>query len=243
MEIIRKKDLREVCNEIELIIEGSDNKSDYKYIYLNLDEALTKEINYAEIELICKTVIKIAKTKNKILRFLEKDFWRFINKIPFKIILLQTLDFEENEELLSNKAYENENKRVLSRLIRLAQAILRLKDDNSKGSDLRRAGSLRLLVELINYYHIPAAKELFLASINSKNAKEQYTALEGLENYYNLTEDEITADLVQNLNLILKDTKDRSVASTCLQIQINAGIINGMTAISEIGKLKVDHYK
>jgi len=243
MEIIRKKDLREVCSEIEHIIEGSNNKSDYKYIYLHLDEALTKEINYAEIELICETVIKIAKTKNKILRFLEKDFWSFINKIPFQIILLQTLDFEENEELLSNKAYENENKRALSRLIGLAQEILMLKDDNSKGSDLRRAGSLQLLVELINYYHIPVTKELFLASINSKNAKEQYAALEGLENYYNLTEDEITADLAQNLTLIIKETEDRSVASTCLQIQINAGIINEMTAISEIGKWKVDHYK
>jgi hypothetical protein len=207
-----------------------------------LDDALTKNISYDEIVLICETVIKIAKAKNRIIRHLEKDFWSFIIRIPFQIILLRGLDIDDNEELLSNTNYDNTSKRILSRLIKLAQEILEIKDDNSKASDLRRTGSLKLLVEMINYFHIPVAKKLFVDSINSKNIKEQYAALEGLENYYNVSDDEIDDDLIQNLNLIKKNTGDRTVASTCLQIQINAGLIDEMTAGFEIDDWKDDHY-
>jgi len=242
MEQIRKKDINGICKEIELIIDGSDNRIDYKYIFLDLDDALTKNISYDEIVLICETVIKIAKAKNRIIRHLEKDFWSFINRIPFQIILLRGLDIDDNEELLSNTNYDNTSKRILSRLIKLAQEILEIKDDNSKASDLRRTGSLKLLVEMINYFHIPVAKKLFVDSINSKNIKEQYAALEGLENYYNVSDDEIDDDLIQNLNLIKKNTGDRTVASTCLQIQINAGLIDEMTAGFEIDDWKDDHY-
>ena len=242
MNKIKKKDLKEICNEIDLIISGKDNRIDYKYIFLHLDDSLTNKINYGEIVLICETIIKIAKTKNRIIRHLEKDFWSFINKIPFQIILIQGLDISKNEELLSNTDYDNTNKRILSRLIGLVQEVIELKDDNSKGSELRRAGSLRLLGEMINYYHIPIAKSLFMDSVNSKNKKEQYEALQGLENYYDVSEDEIEDDLVKILDVIKKETDDRTIASTCLQIQINAGIINEMTAVCEIDNWKDEHY-
>jgi hypothetical protein len=237
-----KKNIKEICDEIDLIIDGKDNKVDYKYIFLHLDDALTQKISYGEIVLICETIIKIAKTKNRIIRHLENDFWSFINKIPFQIILIQGLDIRKNEELLPNTDYDNTNKRILSRLIGLAQEVIGFKDDNSKGSDLRRAGSLRILGEMINYYHIPVAKNLFVDSINSKNKKEQYAALEGLENYYNVSEDEIEDDLVKILNVIKKETDDRTVASTCLQIQINAGVIDEMIAVCEIDEGKDEHY-
>jgi hypothetical protein len=239
---IKKKNIKEICNEIDLIIDGKDNKTDYKYIFLHLDDALTKKISYDEFVLICETIIKIAKTKNRIIRHLEKDFWSFINKIPFQIILIQRLYISENEELLPNNDYDNTDKKILSRLLGLAQEVIGLKNDNSKGSDLRRAGSLRILGEMINYYHIPVAKNLFVDSIKSKNKKEQYAALEGLETYYDVSEDEIEDDLVKILNVIKKETDDRTVASTCLQIQINAGIIDEMIAVSEIDDWKDEHY-
>lgn len=155
---INKKDIKEICNEIDLIIEGKDDKGEYKYLFVHLDNALTKKISYVEIVLICETIIKIAKTKNRIIRHLEKRFWYFVERVPFQIILKQGIDISENEELLSNTDYDNMNKKILSRLIGLAQEVIELKDDNSKGSDLRRSGSLRILGEMINYYNIPVAK-------------------------------------------------------------------------------------
>ena len=242
MNKIKKKNIKEICNEIDLIIAGKDNRIDYKYIFLHLDEALTKKISYNETILICETIIKIAKTKNKILRHLEKDFWSFINKIPSQIIIIQGLDISENEELLPNTEYHNTSKRILSKFIELVQEIIGLKEDNSKGSGLRRAGSLKLLGEMISYYHIPIAKSLFADSISSKNKEEQYAALEGLENYYDVSEDEIEDDLVKILNDVKNETDDRTVASACLQIQINAGIIDEMIAVIEIDDWEDEHY-
>ena len=80
-------------------------------------------------------------------------------------------------------------------------------------------------------------------SINSKNEKEQYAALEGLENYYDVSEDEIEDDLVNNLNDIKDKTDDRTIASTCLQIQINAGIIDEMMTLDEIDDWKDEYYE
>jgi len=242
MSEIKKMNVKEICNEIDLIIAGKNNSNDYKYIYPHLNMALTKKIKYDEIVLICETIIKIAKTKNRILRHLEKDFWKFVDEIPFQMIVMQRLAIGEDEELLSNTNYDNTDKKILSRILGLSQEVLELKDDNSKGSDLRRAGSLSFLGELNNYFHIPFAKRLFVDSIKSKNKKEQYAALEGLASYYEVMEDEIEDDLVNALDDIKNETDDRSVASACLQIQINAGIIDELEAVFEMGDWKDEHY-
>jgi hypothetical protein len=224
-----------------LIIAGRDNKNDYKIIYRDLEEVLRKDINFSEIELICETVKKIATTKNRILRYLENDFWSFINKITIKIILIQGLDIKENEELLPNTEYEEPKKRILSRLMELSQEVLALKNDNSKGSELRKCGAIKTINVLINYYQIPAAKNIYIDSINRKNKIEQWEALVGLENYFANIEEEIEDSLIDNLDDIFAETDDRTVASTCLQIQINAGVIDEMSAVLAIDDWKEEH--
>jgi hypothetical protein len=243
MEKIAKKNIKEISKLIDQIIDGTDNKTDYKYIYLHFNRLLCKKIRYDDIVLLCETVVKIAKTKNRIIRYLEKDFWSFVNSIPFQILTADELEIAEDEELLSNIDYDNAGKKILSRMVGLAQEILAIKDDNSKGSDLRRSKSLELIGEVISYYHIPMAKTLFIESINSKNKKEQYAALEGLEAYYSDYDDELEDDLIKNLNRIREETDDRTVASTCLQIQINAGIMDEMTAVFEMDDWKDDYFE
>ena len=238
---IRKKSVKAISKLIDQIIDGSDNKSDYKYIYFHLNEALTKKISFDDIEIICETLIKIANTKNRKIRYIERHFWDFVNKALFHIIMMHELDISENEEILSNTDYDKTGKKILSRLLGLIQETLEIKDDNSKGSDLRRSSSLRFIGDLINYYHVPIAKELFIKSINSKNIDEQYAALVGLENYFSVTEDDLADDLIQNLERIKDETEDRTVASTCLQIQINAGLIDETTALFEMDDWKDDY--
>ncbi|WP_166366759.1 hypothetical protein [Perlabentimonas gracilis] len=238
----KHKNIIEICKEIDLIVEKKDNKKDYKKLYYDLLNVLQEEIEYSEIVIFCNTVLKIAKTKNRILRYLEKDFWNFINELPFKILLIQSNEITENEEIEPNIEYNNHGKKILSKILGLSIEILELPDDNSNGSELRRANALKLIADLNSYYIIPDVKTLFLNSIKSKNADEQYNALEGLEHYYDMTEDQIDDGLVKTLNSIIKETNERTVASTCLQIQINAGIINEMTAICEIDDWKDEHY-
>jgi hypothetical protein len=243
MNKIAKRNIKEICSLVDQIIEGPVDKSEYRFIFLDLNEALKKGLSYDDVVLLCEMVIKISKTKNKILRHLEKGFWNFINECSFYIISTGKLKITENEQLSPNTAYAKLNKRILSRWIGLAQEILEIKDDKSKGSDLRRSESLRLIGDLINYYDIPIAKNLFVESINSKNVKEQYAALEGLEHYYSVSDDEIEDDLINDLKRIKEETDERSVASTCLQIMINVGLIDQLTAVFEMDDWKDDHYK
>lgn len=241
MEKIKEMSIKEICKLIDKIIDGSDNKVDYKYIGIHLNKAVTKKFSYDDIVLICETVVKIAKTKNRTIRYIESDFWKFVNNVPFQIVLMQKLEIDENEEILSNTEYEKPGKKILSRLLGMVKEILEIKDDNSKGSELRRSGSLEFIGDLINYYQVPIAKELFIKSINCKNAREQYAALEGLESYYSNYDDDIEDDLLQNLERIKDETDNRSVATTCLQIQINAGLIDEMTALYEIDDWRDEH--
>jgi len=238
----KEMSIKEICNEIDLIIAGTDNRKDYKNIYYSLHSALTRRIIYSDIALICETILKIAKTKNKILRYLEKDFWGFVNAASLKIIFSKKIVLGENEELLANTCYDNINKRILSKIVGVVEEVIGLKDDNSKGSELRRSGALNVLADMICYIHVPVAKRLFLDSINSNNQKEQYAALLGLENYFSFSNDEIETDLVDALDKIKDETDDRAIASTCLQIQINAGIIDEMVALDEIDDWKDEHY-
>ncbi len=238
----KHKNIIEICKEIDLIVEKKGNKKDYKYLYVDLLNVIPEEIEYSEIVIFCNTVLKIAKTKNRILRYLEKDFWSFINGLPFKIFLHQEIEITEDEEIEPNVDYTNQWKKILSRILGLSVEILKLPDDNSNGSELRRANALKLVANLNDYYIMPDIKSLFLNSIRSKNSCEQYIALEGLANYYDVTEDQIDDELVETLNEIIKETVDRTVASTCLQIQINAGIIDEMTAVFEMDDWKDEHY-
>lgn len=124
----------------------------------------------------------------------------------------------------------------------LALEIIEIKDDHSKGSDLRRAGALKIIGSLISYHHIPDARRLFLDSIQSKNNEEQFAALEGLGNYYEFSDDEPEDDLLNILDDIMADTDDRAVVSTCLQIQINAGLMDEMTALTLIDDWEDAHF-
>ena len=158
---MKYKNIKEICREIDLIIEKKDNKNDYKYLYSDMLNVLKGKIDYSEIVIFCNTVLLIAKTKNRILRYLEKDFWDFINKMPFQLLLIQRIEISKNEIIESNTDYDNQGKKILSRLI--------------------------------------------------------------------------------GLDEIIKNTDDRTVASTCLQIQINAGIIDEMIAVSVMDDWKDDH--
>ena len=243
MKEIRKKSIKEICHQVDLIINDPVSKIDYDSIYYPLDSALSKKVNLNEVTLFCETIIKLAKSKGRKIAYIEKDFWKLANKIPYKITVLQSLDNDVTEELLPDTDYNNADKKILSHLIGYMQKIMKLKDDHSKRSDIRRSTSLRIIAGLNYYYHIPFTKSIFTDSITSRNKDEQYEALQGLEMYYKISGEKIEDETVQTLNHIINKTDERTVASTCLQIQINAGLINEMKAVFAMDDWKDKNYR
>jgi len=60
---------------------------------------------------------------------------------------------------------------------------------------------------------------------------EQYYALEGFERYFLLHVEKIPNELLNELKHIFETTKRREIASTCLEIEMNIGLIEQHDAV------------
>lgn len=239
----KQKTIDEICSEINGVLEDKNLKKADCYTLLDdLKPAMQSEIDFIQLNQFCEIILKIAKTKNRTIRFVESSLWNEIPDLIYNLIDNYDLDLDEEEELKPNIGYDNEAKKMLSRLLQLSYDTLNLKDDKSKASEVRREGALKLISELVEYYIISESKALFLNSIKSNNKREQYFALVGLENYYAACEEKIDTDLIETLDNLFDETNDDTIASACLQIKINAGLIDELTASFKIGDWKYEHF-
>jgi hypothetical protein len=235
------RDINEVCTILESIIERKDNNSDYKSLYWDLENALENNIDFLSINRFCEIALKTAITKSRVLRHLEKDIWIFINKLPSYLFLSGKLEFAEYEIIEPNVAYENNEKRIISRVLGLAYDILKLPVQNSNSFRFIRTQSLEFIAQLLLWYIIPDAKEIFVKSIQSENSDEQYNALQSLANYYSWDYDEIEDELLNIIDEIFEETDNSMIASTCLEIQVNVGLMDETTALFELDDWKERH--
>lgn len=244
--MIKKKNITMICSEINNILVNEkivkEKKINITTLSCDLRAALFQDISYDQINEFCELTLKIAKTKGRIIRNIEKNIWLEISELPFRLISNLDIEIKENEEISSSCDYENGIKKIFSRILKLSLEVLKIDDDKSNASDNRRSGALKYIGEMLNYYNIPDSKNIFLESINSTNKQEQYFALTGLEIYYATTEDKLSKKTITELNKIIKQTDDRTVASTCLQIQINAGIIDELSAVCSIDDWKDENW-
>lgn len=91
MKGMKYKQVSEICNDMDRIIKGDIKKADYKYPSIDLNYALKNDCNYGDIALVCDTVLKMAKTKNRVIRHLEKDFGDLSQRFLFTSVSPKTL--------------------------------------------------------------------------------------------------------------------------------------------------------
>jgi hypothetical protein len=122
--------------------------------------------------------------------------------------------------------------KLSSELLKYAKEVIASKDDKSKRYKKRVIEAIRLLTELNKFYEIKGVKEIFQSKIEDKDGDLQFAVLSGLEEYYDYRNvDELTEEEEGKLEQIIKTTKDRSIASTCCQILINAGKMDEFEAV------------
>lgn len=238
----KNKNLKEICEAVDMIIENKDGANDYKNFHLDLYSALQKVLDFDEIVLFCDAVLRMSTAKNRRLRYIEKDFWDFIKRVPIQLLHVQKIDFVQAEVIEAGVSYDNEGKKILSALLDLSKKILELPGEKSVVSGYRKAAALDFVSLMINYYDYQEAGSLFLKSIVSNNKKEQLSALVGLETVFEYTDEEIGQELVDALNSIIRETDQRIIASSCLQILINANVIDTFEAVCIIDDWKERNY-
>jgi hypothetical protein len=63
-------------------------------------------------------------------------------------------------------------------------------------------------------------------------------AIKGLGNYYNSVDEEIDPDITKKMDDAIDRSNDRSFVFTCLEFQINAGLISEFSAMCQMDDWK-----
>lgn len=192
------------------------------------------EIREEEVKVLISLHRELSKIKNRKAIYLEEEIARLVLvNLPIRIQMKDKDISDDIEEL--TEEYDTDQRATIklsSELLKYAKEVIASKDDKSKRYKKRVIEAIRLLTELNKFYEIKGVKEIFQSKIEDKDGDLQFAVLSGLEEYYDYRNvDELTEEEEGKLEQIIKTTKDRSIASTCCQILINAGKMDEFEAV------------
>ena len=102
----------------------------------------------------------------------------------------------------------------------------------------RKSLALEVLTILSNYYELPGVYDSCLILFKSKKKEQIFSAIEFQENYVENREVPLEKEIIEILDKIVVQTKDRSVAVSALNIQVETGHIDEFEALSRIDEWK-----
>jgi hypothetical protein len=88
----------------------------------------------------------------------------------------------------------------------------------------------RITSRFVRVQAVPEAVELCVAALKSNKKTLVLAAAEFYENYRRGRNISLTPEMVERLDEIISKTKDRSVAVTALNLQVEAGLISELAA-------------
>lgn len=144
------------------------------------------------------------------------------------------------EELVEKERDTNEKQKYIFalKLVNFAVEIFNFKKARDSFNSKRKSLLLEILSKLSNYYDFPEALELSLLSLKSKKKDLILAALEFLENYVHNRKIPLSSEIVELLDKIILQTKDRTVAVGVLDLQVKTKHISEFEALSRIEEWK-----
>lgn len=238
-----------ICKEILEICQNDDKTykeylSDLdKYSHLLMMFSMEKNIGEADVINIIETQLQLFTIKNRKARYIEYEIARLVlRRLPVRISNQFESVFLREEALILEEKYDKESEedvKLNSNLLKYCHIVLKQKTDKSKRYKNRVKEALGILGELIKFYDIEKAREFFISRITEKDKGIQYNALDGLAAYYNWDASiELSETEISELEKIIETTDDRSIASSCCQIMINAEYIGEFGALDIMDEWK-----
>ncbi len=123
-------------------------------------------------------------------------------------------------------------------LVDFALEVFRLRIARDTFNNKRKSLALGLIQRVAEYYDIPEAIELCMAGLLSNKAAFVFAAAEFYQTCMGNRGISIPPERVKRLDAIIDKTKDRSVAVTLLNLQIESGLISELEALSRIDDWK-----
>lgn len=145
-----------------------------------------------------------------------------------------------NAELIERATDDKEKQKYIMalKLVSFASEIFKFKKARDNFNNKRKSLSLGILGNICNYYNVPEALELCLLSLKSKKKTLILAALEFQENYCRNREVPLRSEIIEILDRIIIQTKDRSVAVGALDLLVKTGNISEFEALSRIDEWK-----
>jgi hypothetical protein len=164
------------------------------------------------------------------------------------IDLCESYDFEIMvlNELLVNDSKDNELKKIHKinlDFLNFAKELFAISNPRDSFNSKRKGYALGIISRLLNYYDISNKFDLFIEALRSSKDKLIIEALNELHYYYeNIPEKDLSEKIVNELDKIVLKTKNRTVATGALNLQVITGHISEFEALSRIEEWKEKYY-
>ena len=145
-----------------------------------------------------------------------------------------------DEELIetSNCSSEKFKYIITFKLVSFAVEIFKYKKARDNYSNKRKSLALEILGNISNYYDVPEALDLCTLSLKSRRKTLILAALEFQQTYMRNRGASLNPELIEILDKIILQTKDRSVAVGSLDIQVKSGNVTEFEALARIDEWK-----
>jgi len=237
--------LSALCKEIyQLFLAGTKgtNRELWDKAY-DLSNYFVK--NHATLELLEPIIgleYKLIAAKGPYKRFLEERVFQAL----YVSVLYCDPESSKKERIVLDHALIERSTDVQRRqrylmalkLVSFSKEVLQLTIPRDTFNNKRKGLAMDLIGRVAAYYDIPEAIELCMAAFQSNKLTLVLAAADLFENYSRGRDISLPPKMVELLDSIIRKTKDRSVAVTALNLEVEAGLISEFEALSRIDDWK-----
>ena len=220
-EIFRKiYEIREKLNNLEFSFNNLEQILDFeRYVIYN------KGANKFKVE-------------ETILELLQMLIIDLCESYDFDIVVLNKKMVNDTQNTEFKKIHE-----INFSLLDFAKELFKISIPKDSFSSSRKGYALGIISRLLNYYDIPNKFDLFIEALKSSKDKLIIEALNELHYYFeNFPEEHLSDEIINELNKIILKTKNRTVATGSLNLQVITRCISEFEALSRIDDWKEKYY-
>lgn len=231
-----------LCENILKAFRSDDRRDDlYRSLYALPTYCYFNRIKVEEFDSLLNLEQEIMNAKGKDKRYIEEKVLEILSRVSFegkkqgpdtmilRVRFLKTVD-------------ERQRQLIAAKLKGFALQIFSMKKVRDAYNSKRKGFALTMLGNIAVAYDCPEASEKCLLALRSKKKDLISAAFEFLETHYVEHDYQLPPDIIEELDKITEQTKDRSIAVGALDIQIQTGEINELAALSRIDDWKERNY-
>ena len=235
-----------LCDDIyTLFVSGA--KENMQKLRANVHE-LTRHffrnpITLEALDAVCDLERRLLHMNGSQKQFIEEDLFLVFTEVA-RLCVRENADEDTflllNEQLIT---HEDDNPRasthiMASRLVEFADELFQFTKPRDNFATKRKAHALGMLSALSEVYEIPEAYATSVGFLKSKKRDAIVAAIKFLDWYTNVRDIPLEEDVIEQLDKLIIQTKDHSVAVHALNLQVRTGHIDEVTALSRIDEWK-----